>query len=397
MREDQLERSLRASVPYVSTVGVLDQVARKRHARTRTRRAGVAVVAAMLLAVTVALAVVATNGGDGASTHVAASPDTLHARVVHGAVAAITPDSGTSRTANPVALDPDQGYVRGPLFVTGTTLSFAAYDRDGSSFRFPPSRIVRVNSVTAHEEGRVDLKAEVLAVADGEGARWALTRNPAPANGLPDAFLKRITADGEVTSVLLPPGSDPAGRIVVGQGAVWIPLRDAVLRYDAATARFTTRYALSCCEAARSVAAVADPVVATDRGDLVALQGDGAISGISAGTQGASTITAVTSTPSAGLLRLTQNPADGGRFSVGSERLPARFVATGLSSAGARTWVEGTVDGQPAVVLLDEQGVTRGAVVLDGAHDVSFAWVSHDTVIATADGRLVRIDVSRDS
>jgi len=48
-------------------------------------------------------------------------------------------------------------------------------------------------------------------------------------------------------------------------------------------------------------------------------------------------------------------------------------------------------------VLLDEQGVTRGAVVLDGAHDVSFAWVSRDTLLATADGRLVRIDVSRAS
>jgi len=394
MREDQLERSLRASAPYVSTVGVLDQVARKRRGRTRTRHAGIAVVTTMLVVATIAVAVIASD--NGATTHIAAPADTLHARVLRGAVAAITPDSGALRAVTPVALDPDQGYVRGPLFVTGATLSFAAYDRDGSSFRFPPSRIVRVDSATAHEEGRVDLKAEVLSVADGEGARWALTRNPAPADGLPDAFLKRITADGDVTSVLLPPGSVPVGRIVVGQGAVWIPLRDAVLRYDAATARFTTRYALACCAAARSVA-VADQVVTTDHGDLVALQGDGAVSGISAGTSGVSTIAAVTSTPSGGLVRLTVDPADGGRFSVGDERLPAGFAATALSSVGARTWVEGTVDGRPAVVLLDEQGVTRGAVVLDAARDVSFAWVSRDTLLATADGQLVRIDLSRNS
>jgi hypothetical protein len=392
MREDQLERSLRASAPHVSTVGVLDQVARKRQRRSRSRRGAVAAVAAVLLAVTVALAVVATDDA-GTPSHVAAPAGALHARVVPGAAAAVTPDSGTSRTAVPVALDPDQGYVRGPLYLTGSTLAFAAYDHDGSSFRFPPSRIVRVDRTTAHEEGRVDLKAEVLSIADGEGARWALTRNPAPANGLPDAFLKRITADGEVTSVLLPPGSDPVGRITVGQGAVWIPLRDAVLRYDAATAQFTTRYALTR-EGARSVA-VTDQVIATDRGDLVVLQPDGTVQGISAGTLGVATIVAITNDPSGGLVRLTVNPADSNRFSVGAERLPAGFAATAVTFAGGRRWVEGTAGDQPAVVLLDERGVMRGTVVLDGGHDVSFAWVSDDAVLAAADGRLMRIDVSR--
>jgi hypothetical protein len=393
MREDQLERSLRASAPHVSTVGVLDQVARKRQRRSRSRRAAVATVAAVLLTVTVALAVVATDD-NGTPTHVATNAaDALHARVVRGTAAAITPDSGASRSAVPVALDPGQGYVRGPLYLTGSTLSFAAYDRDGSSFRFPPSRIVRVDSKTAREEGRIDLKAEVLSIADGEGARWALTRNPAPANGLPDAFLKRITADGEVTSVLLPPASDPLGQITVGQGAVWIPLRDAVLRYDAATAQFTTRYALTP-ENARSIA-VTDQVIATDRGDLVVLQPDGTVQGISAGTFGVAGIVAITNDPSGALVRLTVNPADGNRFSVGAERLPAGFTATAVTFAGGRRWVEGTAGDQPAVVLLDEHGVMRGAVVLDGVHDASFAWVSGDAVLAAADGRLVRVDVSR--
>jgi len=390
MREDQLERSLRASAPHVSTIGVLDRVANKRQRRTRMRRAGVVAVTAVLVLATVTLAAVAIDD-DGTTTHVAAPGGALRVRVVRGAASTITPESGVSRVAAPVALDPDQGYVRGPLSVSGSTLSFAAYDRDGESYRFPPSRIVRVDSRTAREEGRVDLKAEVLSVADGEGASWALTRNPAPANGLPDAFLKRITADGGVTSVLLPPGSDPVGPIVVGQGSVWIPLRDAVLRYDASTAQYTTRYALAPADT-RSVA-ITDQVVATDRGDLVALQTDGTVSGISAGTIGDAAIVAVTSAPSAALIRLTVNPADGNRASVGTERLPGGFAATTIATTGERTWVTGTAGDRPAVVLLDGRSVMRSTVILDGARDASFAWVSRDTVLATANGRLVRIDI----
>jgi hypothetical protein len=390
MREDRLERSLRASAPRVSTVGVLDRVAGKRRRRSRARCAGVVALTAVVVAAVITLAAVATD--DRTTTRVAAPGGAVRARVVQGAVSAITPASGVSRAAVPVTLDPDQGYVRGPLFVTGSTLSVAAYDRAGGSFRFPPSRIVSVDRGTAREEGRVDLKAEVLSVADGAGARWALTRNPRPASGLPDAFLKRITAGGQVTSVLLPPGSDPAGPIVVGQGAVWIPLRDAVLRYDAATARYMSRYALSSADV-RSVA-ITDHVVATDRGDLVALQPDGTVSGISAGIPGDAAIVAITSTPSTGLIRLTVNAADGSRASVGAERLPHGFTATAITTTGERTWVSGTADGDPAVVLLDGHGVMRGAVALDGAHDVSFAWVDRDTVLATADGRLMRIDIT---
>ena len=112
--------------------------------------------------------------------------------------AAITPDTGTARAPVPIALDPDQGYVRGPLVVSGSTLSLAAYDHDGDSFTYPPSRIVQLDDRTFHEDGRTDLKAEILSIADGEGARWVVTRNPKPTNGLPDAFLKRIGADGAI-------------------------------------------------------------------------------------------------------------------------------------------------------------------------------------------------------
>jgi hypothetical protein len=69
------------------------------------------------------------------------------------------------------------------------------------------------------------------------------------------------------------------------------------------------------------------------------------------------------------------------------------FVAEEMRSAGPRTWITGTLDGVPAIVLLD------GSTVLDtitlSGRDVSFAWVDDDTVLATSDGRLLRIDVTR--
>ena len=177
---------------------------------------------------------------DGQVTRVAARGGASGVRVVPGG-AALTQGAGTGRAAVPIALDPDQGYVRGPLVVSGSTLSLAAYDHDGVTFTYPPSRIVRVDTGTFREEGRTDLKAEILSIADGDGARWVVTRNPAPANGLPDAFLKRIGADGALVSKLLPPGSDPVGNVAVGAGSVWIPVRDGVLRYDAATAQFVVQ------------------------------------------------------------------------------------------------------------------------------------------------------------
>ena len=174
-----------------------------------------------------------------------------------------TQGSGTARVPVPIALDPDQGYVRGPLVVSGSTLALAAYDHDGATFTYPPSRIVRVDTGTFREEGRTDLKAEILSIADGDGARWVVTRNPAPANGLPDAFLKRIGADGAVVSKLLPAGSDPVGDVAVGAGSVWIPVRDGVLRYDTATGQFVAKTALAAADT-RAVAVANGTVSVTD-------------------------------------------------------------------------------------------------------------------------------------
>ena len=147
--------------------------------------------------------------------------------------------------------------------MSGSTLSLAAYDHSGDSFTYPPSRIVQLDDRTFHENGRTNLQAEILSIADGDGARWVVTRNPAPANGLPDAFLKRIGADGAVISTLLPPGTDVVGPVAVGPDGVWVPVRDGVLRYDPAADRVVSRVDLPSA-GARWVVISGDASFATD-------------------------------------------------------------------------------------------------------------------------------------
>jgi hypothetical protein len=386
MREDQLERALHASAPRVSNAGVLDRVEHKRARRRTRRRVEVGALGVMVVAL-LSLAVVLVRN-DGETARVSAPGG----RVITGG-ADVTPRAGTARPPVPIALDPDQGYVRGPLVLSGDTLSLAAYDHEGNTFRFPPSRTVRVDTRTFAELGRVDLKAEILSVADGEGARWVVTRNPKPPNGLPDAFLKRIGADGTVVSRLLPPGTDPVGDVTTGAGAVWIPVRDAVLRYDPVTMQLTQRYPLTAAETRTVVVTGGNEVVATDGGDLVALRPDGVVSGLCACTATGDPIVGLASSSSGELLKLARNPTTGATH-LGDERLPRGFSPTRLSRSGGRVWVEGTVSGAPAVVLIGDTGSVRSTVVLDDAHDASFAWVRPDTLLVVSNGQLLRIDVA---
>ena len=174
---------------------------------------------------------------------------------------------------------------------------------------------------------RVDLKAEIISVADGaDGVRWAITRNQDPDGPvMAGTFLKRIAPDGTVRSIR-PAARDRDHRRRRGGAA-------ACARPDDGPGRST--FALD-------------------------------------GTRG-----------------------DARRCVLGRRTSTCAvpgFVAEEMRSAGPRTWITGTLDGVPAVVLLD------GATVLDtitcpARTDVSFAWVDDDTVLATSDGRLLRIDV----
>ncbi|MDT0271072.1 hypothetical protein RM844_32865, partial [Streptomyces sp. DSM 44915] len=134
---------------------------------------------------------------------------------------------------------------------------------------------MRIDTRSFTEESRTDLKAEILSIADGEGARWVVTRNQKPANGLPDTFVKRIGADGTVTSKLLPFGTDPVGAIVAGGGNVWIPVRDGVLRVDPATASVVEHVGLAPSDA-RGVVVSRGVAWATDGDTVRVLDANGA-------------------------------------------------------------------------------------------------------------------------
>jgi hypothetical protein len=71
--------------------------------------------------------------------------------------------------------------------------------------------------------------------------------------------------------------------------------------------------------------------------------------------------------------------------------LPAGFVADGLAASTTRIWATGTVDGAPAIVLLDDVGV-RATVVLENANpNAALAWTGDHTVRAVSDGQLYEI------
>ena len=87
--------------------------------------------------------------------------------------------------------------------------------------------------------GPVD--AARLDLADGEGARWALTHDKdviGPQD--PEFRIKRNGPDGTVVSNPVPPGDVPTGDLVAAGGGVWLPVRDAVLRFDPGSETFTS-------------------------------------------------------------------------------------------------------------------------------------------------------------
>jgi hypothetical protein len=71
--------------------------------------------------------------------------------------------------------------------------------------------------------------------------------------------------------------------------------------------------------------------------------------------------------------------------------LPDGFEPTGLAASTKRFWATGTVDGAPAIVLLDDSGV-RATVVLENAGDeTALAWTDAHTVRAVSGGALYDI------
>lgn len=304
--EQRLEDALRDAAPQVPGVDAFERVAAKRAHRRRmrtARRSGLAALGAVVVVGSVLL--------------VARDPDPSRVS---------TPPAATAPGTTPVAPEGVTGYLRGPLTMSGDLVSVAAYERrapDGG-FDFPPSRIVRFDPDTFAVVDRVDLRAEILSVADGaDGARWAITRNKDPDGPvMAGTFLKRVAPDGTVDSFPLPPGTEIAGDVVVEAQRVLVPTQSGALAY---------------------------------------------------GLDG------------------TRGETDGAYSATHIDVAVPGFVAEATRSAGPRTWVSGTRNGTPAVVLLD--GTTVVDTITLPGRDVSFAWVDDDTVLATVDGRMVRLDV----
>ena len=182
---------------------------------------------------------------------------TVSVRVVDGAtVSGPCRDAGRAATVTPLPLSPsnDESYVRGPLTATGDLVTATAYHPDGAGFTYPPSAIVRFDGATGRVADRVDLQGEVEALSDGEGT-LAQTRDKTVTGPQdPEFRVKRITADDNHVSNPIPPPNHPAGPLVAAGGAVWVPVTDGVLRFDAVTGAYAGKVALPTTTDRRGVA-----------------------------------------------------------------------------------------------------------------------------------------------
>jgi hypothetical protein len=389
--DPRLERALHDAAPAVEPTDVVAQVAHRRARRRRNRRLTTSALAFVAILAVGTVAVLAT-GGDDSTPHVAAPAARLHARVVAGDGAA-TGDAGTDVTPKRVTLDTDAHLLSAPVLAGAQALSVASYD-DAGPDGVALSHVVRIEG--SHVIDIVDLKAHILSIAEGEGARWVLTQNLRPTGGtVPDAFLKRVTGT-DVQSVALPLDADPVGPIAAVGGAVWVPVRDGVLQYDTA-GTFVRKVSLAAADH-RWVAQVGKFAAATDGRTVRSLQ-----------VTGGSSSSTTYDTPVIGLAAVDFDSSvllaadDGGlgharverttipQTSAAATTLPDGFVATGLTASASRLWATGTVDGSPAIVLLDD-GRVRATVVLEGASPGAvLAWTDARTVRAVTGGKLYEI------
>jgi hypothetical protein len=396
--EHRIERALESAAPAVDTGHVLERVVTKRARRRKVRRIEGGVLALVLVAV-IALAAVLTTGDDGSSPEIAAPGARLSARIVRGG-GAVSGATGTVVIPRAVALNPDEGYLRGPLFVGARAFSLAAYDRAANgTFTFPPSRIVRVEGDQVLD--RVNLQAEVLSIADGEGARWAVTENPpTPDGAMPQTFLKRITGNAVAHDELLPMGAEPVGSVAAVGGAVWVPVRDGVLQFDAASGRFARHLDLAPAST-RTVAPVGKGTYAyvTDGGAIRRLDPQ---RGLTDAVEFGPDVIGLASFDVDGRVLLRNETGGTDHAPVASAlsadpvkvaaELPVGFKADSLVASATRIWATGTVDGAPAIALLDTSGV-RATIVLQNGRDASLAWTSANIVTVVSNGERSEIRI----
>jgi hypothetical protein len=382
----RLEQALHDAAPTVDTAGVVERVAHRRTRRRRNQRLalGAGVLAALLVFGSATLALTRDDGGS--PPRIAAPSADFRARVVTAA-GRVTGDRGKIVIPQRVRLDRDVGLLRAPMLVGSTSLSVASDNPDGGS----ASHLVRVDG--SHVVDVVDFKARVLALAEGEGARWALTRNLQPTGAaVPDTFLKRVTGPGEPESVQLLPGTDPSGRLVAAGGGVWVPTHDGSILYFTPDGKFRTLMGFNPGQ---------EQVVGAFSKGAANIGGDGkTLLLLTPGGDETPLLTAsdriVDFDGRSGLLLLDRDRQlvlgrGDANVAASTPELPAGFVASGFSSSPTRTAVTGTVDGDPALVLLHDDGRITTVVLEHAAKDAALAWTDAQTVVAVAGGALYEI------
>jgi hypothetical protein len=371
--------------------------------RTIRRVERAAVAGAMLVGVIVAGAVVL----DRTSGH-----QQVTAPPARGSLPVVRVDDATGihRVAvTQVHLAADEGYVRGPLVVSADHIAITAYNRVGTSFTFPPSRIVRVTAKGAVVD-RVDLEGEILSLSDGEGARWALTRDKTVLSpNDPEFRVKRLGPDGSKASNPVPPGEQPVGRIVAAGGGVWVPVRDGVLRFDPVTGVFAAKIALTTTTDRREVASLGKSVSVTDGAEVKRLDpGSDRVAGTGGFGQPASApagyeYVELVSGSNGGASALAHNPANGrwvldvvdvsGRV-PGDRRgtLPEGFVPERLQVEGPTTWVVGRLHGSLAVLQYPVgNGRLARTVTVANTHDADVVLLSGRRMLIASSGSLYRL------
>jgi hypothetical protein len=397
--DDRIRDALRGTAREPSLDGVFDRVRAKRRRRQVVRRIEGGVLAAALIA---AVAVVSTNVLDDEHRQIAVSPTPSDAPVVRVADGLTLTGFDKRAEVERVRIEPDVGYVTGPLLVADDLITFAAYDRVGDSYDFPPSRIVRVQPDGAVVD-QVELEGEVLALAVGEGARWALTRDKVVMGPKdPEFRVKRIGPDNTEVTNAVPPGEQPLGEIVADGGGVWVPVRDGVLRFDAVTGAYAAKVPLTTVTDRRGIAAGAKAVTVTDGLTQVRLDParDVPVDPFApSAVDGVDELVDAASDQALGIL--LGRSADGTAWTLVNDeqqvRLPAGLVPSALTGSGEVVWLEGDIDGTYVLELEsgDQLGVARTLLISRTGGDTQVTFVSDDTMFLTSEGRMYRVRLPR--
>ena len=378
---------------------VVGRVQAKWRRRRVVRRAEMGLVAAAVVAGLLVAGITLLDTGANHEVTIGPGPGT--APVVRVAPGAPSPDVGHSAKVATVTFAPDEGYVRGPLLGNGTSVALAAYNRAGSSFTYPPSHILRVTGAGKLVD-RVDLQGEVLALSDGEGARWALTRDKTVVGPQDTEFrVKRIGPNGNVVSNPVPAGEQVLGEIKAGGGGVWVPVRHGVLRFDPATGAYAGAVYLPTDTGRRALAAYGKGVYVTDGRGLRRLD-PGTDTAVPAPEfRLSASVTQVVDVASSNVngpwFALTRD-ATGTRWSVahpnGALRLPQGFAANSVFAEQGVVWVEGALHGKYVVLVLDP--ANNGLVVsrtlrIAKTADTDVVFTSPSRALVTSSGSMYTV------